>query len=101
MISEWLGRRKTIEVPCTIRVEHSPEFLNAHLELHNGVAPEPGDEVIVHGDPVYVPFGEKAVIKRVATVKRAHPIERAWTRMTGDREFMELLEFSFSGEQKL
>lgn len=101
MMSEWFGRRQTIEVPCTIRVEHSFDFLNAHLELHDNVAPGPGDEVIVHGDPIYVPFGEKAVIKRRATVKRAHPVERAWTRMTGDAEFMELLEFSFSGEQKL
>lgn len=101
MIAEWFGPKQRIEVPCTIRVEHTFEFLNAHLELHNDVAPEPGDEVIVHGDPISVPFGEKAEINRTATLIRAHPLERAWTKWTGDAEFMELLEFSFSGEERL
>jgi hypothetical protein len=54
--------------------------------------------VKVHGDPIAVPYGEKAVFTRTATVKRAGPLERAWTKATGDIEFMELLEFSFSSE---
>ena len=33
-----------------------------------------------------------------ATITRATPIERLWTRMTGDFGFMELCEFSFSDE---
>jgi late competence protein required for DNA uptake (superfamily II DNA/RNA helicase) len=48
-----------------------------------------------------VPYGEKAVFTRTATVKRAGPLERAWTKATGDIEFMELLEFSFSSESEL
>ena len=39
--------------------------------------------------------------KRMATITRASLIERSWTRLTGDFEFMELCEFSFSEEVKL
>jgi hypothetical protein len=37
----------------------------------------------------------------MATIHRATWLERKWTEMTGDLEFMELLEFSFSGEKSL
>ena len=37
--------------------------------------------------------------RRKATITRAGWIERKWVKMTGDLEFMELLEFSFSGEE--
>jgi hypothetical protein len=36
--------------------------------------------------------------ERVATIRRASTLEQLWTRMTGDLEFMELCEFSFSEE---
>jgi hypothetical protein len=35
---------------------------------------------------------------RTATITRASTIEQIWTRLTGDFEFMELCEFSFSEE---
>ena len=90
-----------IEVPCTVRVINTFESLEAHVELDGDVAIEPGDEVRVHGDPIDVPFGETRVLRRQATVRRAGALERFWTRMTGDLEFMELCEFSFSPEKKL
>jgi uncharacterized Zn finger protein len=90
-----------IEVPCTVRVINTFDSLEAHVELDGDVVIQPGDEVEVHGDPIDVPFGETATLRRQATVRRAGPIERFWTRMTGDLEFMELCEFSFSGEKKL
>ena len=37
---------------------------------------EPGDEVMVHGAPTAVPFGERLVVRRSATVVRAGPLER-------------------------
>ena len=95
-----LLRRPTLHVPCTIEVEHTFDSLHAHVEL-DGVTVEPGDEVRVQGDPIVVPYGERLVLRRMATLKRAGPIERLWTRLTGDLEFMELLEFSFSSEKKL
>ncbi|MGF1650016.1 MAG: hypothetical protein ACFCUN_06165 [Hyphomicrobiaceae bacterium] len=89
------------DVPCTVRVVNTFESLEAHVELPDGIVIGPGDEVEVHGDPIVVPFGESVELHRNATIRRAGPVERFWTRMTGDLEFMELCEFSFSGERKL
>jgi uncharacterized Zn finger protein len=88
--------RRRFDVPCTVEVSHTHESLHAHVRLDGGVAIEPGDEVLVHGSEVKVPFGEVQTFRRNATVTRASLVERLWTRATGDIEFMELCEFSFS-----
>lgn len=93
--------RTSFEVPCTIRVVNTFESLEAHVELPDDVTVEPGDEVQVLGEPISVPFGETLTIQRMASVTRAGMVERAWTRLTGDLEFMELCEFSFSSGSKL
>ena len=92
---------RQFDIGCTIEIENTFEALHAHVELDGDVEIEPGDTVKVHGEPIVVPYGEKAVFTRTATVKRASPLERAWTKATGDIEFMELLEFSFSSENEL
>lgn len=89
---------RSLEVDCTVEVQNTFEALHAHVRLDGGVVIHPGDEVLVHGDPVSVPYGEAVSLRRRATIRRAGPIERLWTRMTGDLGFMELCEFSFSGE---
>lgn len=94
-------RARQFNVGCTIHVSHTFESLHAHVELDDNVAIYPGDEVIVHGSPVRVPYGETAEIRRTATVVRAGPLERLWTRATGRLEVMELLEFSFSERTRL
>ena len=43
-------------------------------------------------------YGEVVIEDRTATITRATWIERLWTRLTGDFEFMELCEFAFSEE---
>ncbi len=88
------GKRFT--VPCTIRVEHTYESLEAHLELAHGVEPTVGDKVLVHGAPVSVPFGQSAVFEREATVTRAGPLEKAWIKLCAFLDFTELYEVSFS-----
>lgn len=93
--------RRTFEVPCTVRVINTCESLEAHVELARGVTVEPGDEVRVQGEEIVVPFGETVTLERTATVTRAGALERLWTRLTGDLEFMELCEFSFSSGRKL
>ncbi len=97
-LGSLLGHR-SVEVTCTLEIENTFESLHAHLRLDGGIEVNPGDEVLVHGEPVQVPFGESRIIRRRATIKRAGALERLWTRLTGDFEFMELCEFSFSGEQ--
>ncbi|MEI6572795.1 MAG: hypothetical protein WCO61_04535 [Alphaproteobacteria bacterium] len=87
------------DVMCTVRVVNTFESLAAHVELDGDVTVGPGDEVLVHGEEIRVPYGETREERRQATIKRATWFEQAWVRMTGDLEYMELLEFSFSGEE--
>jgi len=47
---------------------------------------------------VLAAWGEVISEDRTAVITRATALERFWTRMTGDFEFMELCEFSFSEE---
>ena len=93
--------RKQFDVSCKVEVEHTFESLHAHVELADGVLIQPGDQVRVHGEPIRVPYGERAVFQRTATVTRASLLERLWTKLTGRAEFMELLEFSFSERTRL
>jgi len=93
-----LFTRSKEQAPCTIEVSHLFESLHAHVRFDNGAVINPGDEVLVHGEPVLAAYGEVKTEKRVATITRASAIERAWTRLTGDLEVMELCEFSFSEE---
>ena len=87
--------------PCTVEVSHRSESLHAHVKLNNGAVIYPGDEVKVHGPQIMAPYGEVVIEDREATIIRASKLERLWTRMTGDFEFMELCEFSFSEEVTL
>lgn len=91
-------KRQTETVPCTVEVSHCFEALHAHVRFDNGAVVHPGDEVLVHGAPIMAAFGEVIVEQRTATITRATALERLWTRLTGDFEFMELCEFSFSEE---
>jgi hypothetical protein len=86
------------EVPCTVEVSHRFESLHAHVRFNNGAVVYPGDEVLVHGTPILAAFGEVIIEDRTATITRASLLERMWVRMTGDFNFMELCEFSFSEE---
>ncbi|MGB7432546.1 MAG: hypothetical protein WA921_08780 [Ahrensia sp.] len=88
--------RTDVHVPCTVEINNTFEQLGAHVRFDGGVTVYPGDEVLVHGAPVEVPYGQNQTFRRNATITRASMIERAWTKATGDFEFMELCEFSFS-----
>ena len=83
--------------PCPARSRSSTrsESLHAHVEL-DGVEVGPGDEVIVHGAPTHVPFGEKIVARCHATVVRAGPIARLMAKIEGYLELTELYEVGFS-----
>ena len=98
-MSFFMKRRD--RAPCTIEVSHTFESLHAHVRFNKGTIVNPGDEVIVHGEPVKAPYGEVITEDREATILRATPMERLWTRMIGKLEFMEICEFSFSEEVSL
>jgi hypothetical protein len=84
------------ETPCRVHLEHSEEFLGAHVELPDHIAIRPGDSVTVHGAPIHVGFGERVSLDRIATVERAGPLGRAWTKLVSHFEMTELYEVSFS-----
>ncbi len=96
-----LFTKETETAPCTVEVSHRFDSLHAHVRFNNGAVVFPGDEVLVEGPPVMAPYGEVVIEDRTAVITRASGVERLWTRMTGDLEFMELCEFSFSEEATL
>ncbi len=87
--------------PCTVEVSHCFDSLHAHVKFNDGTVVYPGDEVLVKGPEIMAPYGEVVREDREAVIYRASKLERLWTKMTGDLEFMELCEFSFSEEVKL
>ena len=90
--------RETETAPCTVEISHKFESLHAHVRFNNGAVVFPGDEVEVQGPEIMAPYGKIVREDRTAIITRASALERLWTRMTGDAEFMELCEFSFSEE---
>jgi len=93
------GKKVREDVMCTVHVVNTFESLGAHVELDGDVKVRAGDEVLVHGQEIRVPYGETRIERRQATISRAGWIEQQWIKLTGDLEFMELFEFSFSGEE--
>jgi hypothetical protein len=89
---------RTIEVPCTVEIEHSPESLHAYVELQ-GIEAGPGDQVIVHDAPTDVAYGERNTFNCRATVVRATALGRLRAKVEGYLELTELYEVSFSGER--
>jgi uncharacterized Zn finger protein len=90
--------REKETAPCTVTVSHRFEELSAHVRFDNGAVVYPGDTVQVQGPEIMAPYGTLVEEKRIATITRASKLEQLWTRATGDFEFMELCEFSFSEE---
>ena len=93
--------REKETAPCTVTISHRLEELSAHVRLNNGAVINPGDTVEVQGPEIMAAFGEIISEDRTAVITRASKLEQLWTRMTGDFEFMELCEFSFSEEVTL
>jgi hypothetical protein len=83
-------------LPCTVDIEHTNESLHAHVIL-DGYEPGPGDEVIVHGAPVDVPFGERVIARCEATVRPATRLGAMLATAAGYLELTELYEVGFEG----
>jgi hypothetical protein len=93
--------RRSHDTQCTIEIEHSEQYLHAHVELDDEADLRPGDRVHVHGAPIRVSFGERLTLRRPATVERATWLERQLTRLTARFELSELYEISFSSRRRL
>lgn len=91
--------RRCFDVRCRVEVSHRFESLGAHVDLGEEVDIRPGDRVRVHGEPIHVPYGEVIVEERTATIVRAPWWERWWLRATGDLDYRELIDVSFTGRR--
>jgi hypothetical protein len=69
------------------------------VALDGDVPIGPGDQVIVHGEPIHAPFGERRLVRRRASIVRAGPIERLRTRVLAYLELTELYEVGFSARR--
>lgn len=97
MIGLLLRPRETFEVPCTVELMHTAEFMQANVSLE-GFEAEVGDTVLVHDAPTAVAFGEHKVFERRATVTRASAFDRWLTRLSAYWELTELYETGFDAE---
>jgi len=86
---------RRITVPCTLDIEVTPESVHAHA-VPEGVEIYPGDSVVVHGAPASIQFGDRYTMDCTATITRAGPLTRAWTRLAALGGLTELYEVSFA-----
>ena len=90
----WPFSAQTVEVTADIDIEKSPVSFHAHA-VPDGVAIRPGDIVVVHGVPTDIGFGDRLISQCPATVTRAGPVARLWTKITAMTELTELYEVGF------
>ena len=95
MIGAFTAMPRRITVPCTLDIEVTPESVHAHA-VPEGVEIYPGDTVLVHGAPAHIAFGDRYTLESTATITRAGPLTRAWTRLRAIGGLTELYEVSFA-----
>lgn len=89
-----IGNRREVAARCIVEIERSPDSLHAHA-VPLDVAIRPGDIVLVHDAPLVVGYGERVTRECRATVRRAGPLARFWTRATAVLSLTELYEVGF------
>lgn len=94
--NQWWGRR--FDVPCTVEIEQSFDSFHAYAVPENVVL-RPGDQVIVHGAPSQVAFGEKYSFETSATIIRAGFFRRYWTQFRSILELTELYHVGFEPKE--
>ena len=78
MMLNPFSKQSSEEVMCTVRVNNTFDSLAAHVEIDGDVKINPGDEVLVHGREIRVPYGETRTERRQATIRRAGFTPLGW-----------------------
>jgi hypothetical protein len=94
LMDQFRGERLT--VGCTVEIDHAPDRFGAHVHLDGEPPIHPGDRIRVTGGPIEVRPGSRLVLRRTAEIRRATPLMRLWTRISGHFEMLELAETSFT-----
>ena len=90
----WPFAPRTVAIQCDIDIEKTQESFHAYA-VPDGIAIRPGDIVVVHGVPTDIGFGDRLIRQCPATVTRAGPLARLWTKVTAMFELTELYEVGF------
>lgn len=91
---DWLLGRHTVEIVCDLDLEQTAESLHAY-SIPVGIDIGPGDELVMHGAPAGVPFGERATMQVRATVRRAGWYDRAMVHLGAFFALTELYNVGF------
>lgn len=91
---------RRIDVPCTVDIEQTAESLHAHV-VPEGIEIRPGDQVLVHGAPSRIGYGDRVCLRCTATVIRASAFGRFWAHATSFLEFTALYEVGFERRDSL
>ncbi|WP_144185327.1 hypothetical protein [Elioraea rosea] len=91
---DWLLGRHTVEIVCDLDLEQTAESLHAY-SIPVGIDIGPGDELVMHGAPAGVPFGERATMQVRATVRRAGWYDRAMVHLGAFFTLTELYNVGF------
>ena len=87
--------RQEIQATCDLEIEQTPESFHAY-SVPAGVDIRPGDQMLIHGVPTNVAFGQHVKLSLRATILRAGWLKRTWTRFAGFFELTELYEVGFA-----
>ena len=88
---------RTVETRCLVEIAMTPETFHAYA-APEGIDIEPGDVMLIHDAPTAVAYGTTMTRDCRATVRRAGPLRRAWTRASGLLALTELYEVGFEAE---
>jgi len=92
------GGGETVDVPVTMDIERTADSFHVHA-VPEGVFLNPGDQVLVHGAPSLVEFGERYTFETHATVIRAGAFRRWWTQWVSIFELAELYHCGFEPKE--
>jgi hypothetical protein len=94
----WLLGRETVEATCAIEIVKTPESFHAY-SVPEDIEIRPGDQMLLHGVPTQIAYGDEITMTCRATVTRAGWLERTWTQFAGFFELTELYEVGFQPKE--
>lgn len=85
---------RDVRITCSLDLENTFESLHAYA-IPEGIDIRPGDVMTIHDAPVAIASGQQLRLTRTATIRRAGPLRRAWTRASSVFSLTSLYEVGF------